>query len=259
MAPLQRSSRTILQVEDVAKRFGRGRARMTALQPLTRTFENTERWGVIGESGSGKSTLARILVGLEQPSSGAVYWNGRNLSGLAHSEIREFRRQVQYIAQDTSSSFDPRRSLLDSLVQPTRRLAGLNQADAEARAFDVLATLGLDERAATGRPVDVSGGQRQRYAIARALVVRPSLLICDEVVSALDVSVQGSILNLLMDYCRDNNAGIIFVSHGIPATAFAAERLIVMRRGYVVEDGTTRQLVDSPEHRYTRTLMAATR
>lgn len=251
------SREVILECDLLSKNYGGKRSGNHAVFPLTRMFTSRRRYGIIGESGSGKSTVCRMLVGLERPSSGRVLWNGRDITNLARSEKRQFRTEVQHIAQDTSSSFDPRRTLLDSILQPIRRLTDLAERDARARAADTLRLLGLDPRTAASFPADVSGGQRQRFSIARALVVRPSVLICDEVVSALDVSVQGSILNLLTSYCSEYSAGIIFVSHGIPATAFVADQLLVMRSGEVIEAGTTTEVLGRPQHSYTQELLAA--
>ncbi|GAA4711350.1 ABC transporter ATP-binding protein [Phytohabitans rumicis] len=254
---MRKANYTLLQAEELAKAYGHGRSKVAALLAFTGEVDSNGRVGVIGESGSGKSTLSRLLVGLERPSSGAVFWNGRNLASLTPREWRGFRKEVQYIAQDTSSSFDPRRSLLDSLLQPMRWLTDLDHGAALQRAEAVLTMLGLDIAAARGRPYDVSGGQRQRFAIARALVVQPSLLICDEVVSALDVSVQGSILNLLVDYCASNDAGLLFVSHGIPATAFISDELMVMHRGAVLERGPVAEVLRAPADPYTAGLLKA--
>nr|MDT0659525.1 ATP-binding cassette domain-containing protein [Micromonospora sp. DSM 115978] len=254
---MSKATYVILQAEELTKVYGHGRSKVAALQAFSGEVASNGRVGIIGESGSGKSTLSRLLVGLERPSSGAVFWNGRSLASLIPREWRAFRKQVQYIAQDTSSSFDPRRSLLDSILQPLRWLTDLDRGAAMERAEAVLAMLGLDIAAARGRPSDVSGGQRQRFAIARALVVEPSLLICDEVVSALDVSVQGSILNLLVDYCASNHAGLVFVSHGIPATAFVSDELMVMHRGSVVERGPVAEMLRAPADPYTVGLLRA--
>jgi len=254
---MSKATYSILQADGLAKSYGHGRSKVVALRAFTGEVDSNGRIGLIGESGSGKSTLSRLLVGLERPSSGAVFWNGRSLASLMPREWRAFRKDVQYITQDTSSSFDPRRSLLDSIMQPMRWLTDLDRSAALGRAEAVLTMLGLDIAAAHGRPYDVSGGQRQRFAIARALVVRPSLLICDEVVSALDVSVQGSILNLLVDYCESNDAGLLFVSHGIPAVAFVSDELMVMHRGAVVERGPVAEVLRAPTDPYTAGLLRA--
>jgi len=248
-----------IQLEGVTREFGSRRARHVAVEPLDLRFATEHRIGVVGESGSGKSTLARILIGLDRPTAGTVWFEGDPLDKLlrdAQGRIR-FRRAVQFVAQDTTSSFDPLRTLLDSLVQPLRQLQDLTTEEATATALETITELGLPEELAHRRPAQVSGGQRQRFALARCLVVRPRLLICDEVVSALDVSVQGAILNLLKRYCAEQDAGLLFVSHGLPATAFIADELMVMHHGAVVERGSTARVLAAPDHSYTRGLLAA--
>lgn len=217
--------------------------------------------GTVGESGSGKSTLARMMVGLEKPTSGSITMDGREIS--SHLRIRgerhDTRRTVQFIGQDTTSSFDPLRTLRDSVRRPLMVLHGLDAESADARVDDVLRTLELSPAQADRYPGEVSGGQRQRFAIARGLVVEPRILVCDEVVSALDVSVQGAILNVLKKYCRTEKAGLVFVSHGLPATAFIADELVVMLNGRIVEHGTTEQVLGQPQHPYTVGLLRAYR
>jgi ABC-type glutathione transport system ATPase component len=238
---------------------GQGRSEHVAVDDFSLLVDETSRLGIVGESGSGKSTVVRMLVGLDHPSSGTVEFNGRATSHMRPVEQRAFRRVVQLVAQDTSSSFDPRRSLRDAVRRPAVKLLGLPNDQADAAVDRTLRELGLDPKLADRRPHQVSGGQRQRFSIARALVVRPRIIVCDEAVSALDVSVQGSVLNLLKRYCAVNGAGLVFVSHGLPATAFISERLIVMYRGEIVEEGPTEQVMFSPRHSYTRTLVAASR
>jgi peptide/nickel transport system ATP-binding protein len=200
-----------------------------------------------------------MLVGLDHPSSGTVEFNGRATTQMRPVEQRAFRRVVQLVAQDTSSSFDPRRSLRDAVRRPAVKLLGMPKDVADAAVDRTLLELGLDPKLANRRPHQVSGGQRQRFSIARALVVQPRVIVCDEAVSALDVSVQGSVLNLLKRYCATTGAGLVFVSHGLPATAFISERLIVMYRGRIVEEGPTEQVMFAPRHSYTQTLVAASR
>jgi ABC-type oligopeptide transport system ATPase subunit len=163
------------------------------------------------------------------------------------------------VPQDTSSSFDPMKTLRDAVRMPAMRLLGLDRQAADELVDATLATLSLPTALADRYPREVSGGQRQRFAIARAVVVQPRFLVCDEAVSALDVSVQGSILNLLKDYCESTGAGVAFVSHSLPATAFVANDLIVMNRGEVVERGPTLAVLDRPQHPYTAALLAAYR
>jgi ABC-type glutathione transport system ATPase component len=249
-----------VQFQDVVREFrGRGSARHVAVAGVSLLVDETVRLGIVGESGSGKSTVVRMMVGLDRPTSGTVEFNGRATSAMLPSELREFRSAVQLVAQDTSSSFDPRRTLRDAVRRPARNLLGLGMAEADAEVDRTLRELDLDVTLADRRPHQVSGGQRQRFAIARALVVRPKVLVCDEAVSALDVSVQGSVLNLLKRHCAEHDAGLVFVSHGLPATAFIADRLVVMYRGEIVEEGTTEQVLFAPRHPYTKRLVDAYR
>lgn len=250
-----------LRGTQIGKVFGRRSSRHVAVRPLDITITATTSVGVVGESGSGKSTLSRLLVGLERPSTGTITLDGRDIATMhAKAETeRELRRSVQYVAQDTFSSFDPRRKLRDALATPLRVLRGKTGADAEEQMVDTLHLLRLDPRFLDKFPHEVSGGQRQRFALARALVVRPRVLLCDEVVSALDVSVQGAVLNTIRAYCRDNGVGLVFVSHGLPATAFIADELLVMRHGEVVEHRPTPDVLAAPAHPYTASLLDAYR
>jgi peptide/nickel transport system ATP-binding protein len=244
-----------IDLEQVSRTFGRHHA----LREMSLTVESGRLVGIVGESGSGKSTLARLVAGLDRPTSGRVAFDGENLSRTLQSATgrRLFRSAVQLIGQDTTSSFDPRRTLRDALRQPAQRLLGLTRDEADARIDDLTASLGLRPGSVDRKPTELSGGQRQRVSIARALIVAPRLLLCDEVVSALDVSVQGSILNTLKRYCRETGAGLVFVSHGLAATAFLSSEIVVMRSGAVVEHGPVEQVMRRPEHPYTRALLDA--
>jgi peptide/nickel transport system ATP-binding protein len=251
-------------LDNVSKTFGPSRHRsVVALDDLSLSFESGgPAVGIVGESGSGKSTLARILAGLERPSSGTVSFNGVDLSGVLRGRSCRlaFRRAVQFVGQDTTSSFDPRRTLREAVRLPLMLLNGLDREAADRRVDEMLTLMGLSLDYADRRPHQVSGGQRQRFAIARGLVVGPRLLICDEVVSALDVSVQGSILNMLKRYCAESEAGLVFVSHGLAATAFISDELVVMYRGKVVNQGKTEGILHGEDvHPYTAMLLEAHR
>jgi peptide/nickel transport system ATP-binding protein len=248
-----------VQLDHVTRVYGSRRAPHVAVDDVSLLMDSSTSLGIVGESGSGKSTLAKMLVGLEHPSTGAARFRGRPIHALGRADLMDFRRSVQLIAQDTSSSFDPRRTLRDALRRPTQELMGMERAAGDEAVDSVLHRLEVDPRLADRRPHQVSGGQRQRFAIARALVVRPRVIVCDEVVSALDVSVQGAILNVLKRYRRDERAGLVFVSHGLPATAFLCDRLMVMHNGHVVEEGPTRDVVMHSRHEYTAHLIAAYR
>jgi ABC-type dipeptide/oligopeptide/nickel transport system ATPase subunit len=248
-----------LQAVDVVKEFGSRSHRHRALAGVSLSVPAGRRIGIVGESGSGKSTLSRILVGLETATSGTVEYQGNGVTGLLASPAGRiaFRRDVQYISQDTSSSFDPRRKLIDSVTAPLANLKNIRGDEARAIALETMRRMELDPALAERYPKQVSGGQRQRFAIARGLVVEPKVLLCDEVVSALDVSVQGSILNLLKRYCLDTGAGMLFVSHGLPATAFITDEIVVMNQGRIVERGQSQDVLTSPKDEYTAALVEA--
>jgi peptide/nickel transport system ATP-binding protein len=250
-----------LSAQGVRKEYGSRSARFTAVETVDFEITSTSAIGVVGESGSGKSTLSKMFVGLERPTAGRITFNGANIAQMLQfrSGRLDLRSSVQYVAQDTSSSFDPRRTLRDAVATPLRTLRGVTGSAAEDRIEVVLRVLMLDPRQLDRFPHEVSGGQRQRFSLARALVVEPRILICDEVVSALDVSVQGSVLNTLKDYCENRDVGLVFVSHGLPATAFVARELVVMRQGRIVERGETDQVINAPQHPYTVALLAAYR
>lgn len=249
-----------IQFTDVRKVFtGRSGVEHVAVDDVSLLLDSTSRLGIVGESGSGKSTLVRMLMGLETASSGSVEYQGRDVASLKKGELREFRRNVQLVAQDTSSSFDPRRTLRDGVRRPLLELMELSTKEADERVDQMLASLSIDPGLADRKPHQVSGGQRQRFSIARALVVGPKLIVCDEAVSALDVSVQGAVLNLLKDHCENSDSGLVFVSHGLPATAFICSELIVMYQGRIVEQGSVQQVIFASEHPYTQSLVDAYR
>lgn len=256
-----RGSFAEIDVGNLCKSYTARKNGHRAVDNLSLTVDTRTALGIVGESGSGKSTLVRMMCGLEKRTSGQVTFNGLDLEQMLSTPggRREFRSKVQYVAQDTSSSFDPRRTLRDAVRLPALRLLGMDRKSADERVDETLHSLSLNLALADRYPSEVSGGQRQRFSIARALVVRPRLLLCDEVVSALDVSVQGSILNMLREYRLDADCGLVFVSHGLPATAFISDEIMVMRSGTIVERGTTDDIVERPSDPYTEQLLEAYR
>lgn len=248
-----------VRLEGVTRHYGRGAARFTALHETSLDLTSTTSLGIVGESGSGKSTLAKIVVGLTPGSDGSVTVDGRSMGTLltGKTDRRWLRSRVQFVAQDTTSAFNPRHRLARSLVRPAVLLRGMDERTARREVDDVLDLLEVPTGMVDRYPGEVSGGQRQRFALARALVVKPRLLVCDEVVSALDVSVQGTVLNHLKDYCEEQECGLVFVSHGLPATAFLCRDLAVMSAGRIVESGNAVETLANPAHPYTQELVAA--
>ena len=251
----------LLEVSNVTRRYRLPRQALLAPAPVLTAVEDVslriapgETLGVVGESGSGKSTLARMVMAFEAPDTGSIRFRGNDPNALSRGELRRLRRDFQMVFQDPFGSLDPRRRVGWSVAEPLRAVGGDN---AEARVAEALDQVGLHPRDAQRFPHEFSGGQRQRIAIARAIVTRPALLVADEAVSALDVSVQAQILNLLMDLQDELGLGILFISHDLAVVASLCDNLLVMRRGRTVEAGPTAQVLRAPQSDYTRTLLKA--
>jgi ABC-type glutathione transport system ATPase component len=211
--------------------------------------------GVVGESGSGKSTLVRLLLGLDRPDAGTVRYRGRSVTAGRPRELRWLRREVQVVLQDPISSLNPRMTVGASVAEPLECLGV--EGDHRARVDEVLVAVGLDPAARDRYPHEFSGGQRQRVAIARAIAPRPRVLVGDEPVSALDVSVRAQILDLLRELVTDYQLSLVLVSHDLGVVAQLCDQVIVMHDGAVVEQGDTRQVLSRPQHPYSRALLAA--
>ena len=215
-------------------------------------------FGIVGESGSGKSTLARIALALDRPDSGAVKLEGRSLFDLSHRELRTSRAHMQMIFQDPYGSLDPRQRIGKIVAEPLAALRGATAAERRGRVAASLEAVGLRASDAGKYPHEFSGGQRQRIAIARALITRPKLVVADEPVSALDVSVQAQALNLMSDLQREAGVTFLLISHDLAVVAHICETTAVMFRGRIVEIGPTERLFAAPAHPYTRELVDAT-
>src|SRR5271166_5043706 len=215
-------------------------------------------FGIVGESGSGKSTLARIALALDRPDSGSVRLEGRSLFDLPRREMRSLRAHMQMIFQDPYGSLDPRQRVEKIVAEPLAALGGAARAERRERVAASLEAVGLRSSDASKFPHEFSGGQRQRIAIARALITRPKLVVADEPVSALDVSVQAQALNLMSDLQRDAGVTFLLISHDLAVVAYICETTAVIYRGRIVETGPTERLVASPAHPYTRELVDAT-
>ncbi|TKA97139.1 ABC transporter ATP-binding protein [Cereibacter changlensis] len=227
-----------------------------ALKDVDLTLARGETLGLVGESGSGKSTLAQAVIRLVEPDGGEVTIDGGRFTGLSGQALREARRKVQIVFQDPYTALDPRQSVGDAIAEGPI-IHGLSRDDARTRALDLIEAVGLDRSAATRFPHEFSGGQRQRICIARALAVHPDLLIADESVSALDVSVQAQILDLLARMQRELQFGLLFITHDLRVASRICDRIAVMRQGRIVEQGPAAELFADPREDYTRELLSA--
>lgn len=254
------SERPILVVEDLVKHFaGRGAPRHVAVDGVSFHVDAGQALALVGASGSGKTTVARIVVGLETPTSGRVIVDGRerSFSRVATRERRARARETQIVFQDPYSSLDRRQTVGQAIVEVLRLHFGLRGAMLTKRTETLLESVGLDTSHARSRPAALSGGQRQRVAIARALAAEPALLVLDEPVSALDVSIQAQILNLLRDIQSETGMAFLFISHDLAVVRQVCSHVAVMRRGEIVETGSVSTILDHPEHEYTRALRQA--
>jgi ABC-type glutathione transport system ATPase component len=241
--------------------FAASSGEVRAVDDVSLAIDRGETLGVVGESGSGKSTLGRMLLRLIEPSSGAVTFEGHDVLAAHGGELRRMRRDMQIIFQDPFASLNPRMTVQQIVMEPFAIHGdGVPKSNGGRRqqASELMRAVGLDESALKRYPHEFSGGQRQRVGIARALALRPKFIVCDEPVSALDVSVGAQIVNLLAQLQRDFGLTYLFISHSMPVVRYLASRIAVMYRGKVVEIGETEQIVSRPQHEYTRTLLAAT-
>jgi oligopeptide transport system ATP-binding protein len=251
----------LLEVRDVRKSFRVPNAtkRLCALDGITLDLARGETLGLVGESGCGKSTLARTLLMLERPDSGTVTFDGVDPFSLRGKELLKFRRRVQMVFQDPYASLNSRMSAGDLIAEPWRTHKTLykTRRDRETRVRELLDLVGLRARDADRYPQEFSGGQRQRIGIARALALNPDVIVCDEPVSALDLSVQAQVLNLLNDLQQQLGISYIFISHDLSVVRHVADRVAVMYLGRIIENGPTEAVFERPNHPYTAALMSA--
>ena len=246
----------LLEVREAGVRYplARGRA-IAAVDGVSLSLGAGEIVGLVGESGCGKSSLARAILGLLRLASGQVLWEGRRIDSLPRREFRALRGEMQLVFQDPHACFDPRMTLAESVAEPLRALAAGVESARAARVESALEEVGLDREIGARYPHQASGGQLQRAGIARALIVAPRFMVCDEPVSALDVSVQGQIVNLLARVRRERGLACLFISHNLAVVARLAERILVMYRGRIVESAARAAIVRAPRHPYTRLLL----
>lgn len=242
----------MIRVENLVKTYG---GQVQALRGVSLEIRESETLALVGESGCGKSTLARHLLNLERPSSGQIWLGGKEISSLSQIEIA---RQIQMVFQDPSSSLNPRRRVRDLVAEPLRVQGGLTAKEIEARVDEVLLSVGLRPDMKDRYPHMFSGGQKQRIGLARALITGSRVMICDEPVSALDVSVQAQVLNLLLELRRSRGLSLLFISHDLSVVRYLADRVAVMYLGRIVEQGPAERIFNRPRHPYTRLLLDST-
>ena len=251
----------LFELSAVNRVYGRGAERVHAVRDVDLVVRDGERVGIVGESGSGKSTLVRMMAALDRPTSGTIRFRGRDIVGEPEKRLGDLRSSVQMVFQDPRSSLDPRMRIGETITEvlrsPLLRQRGDVPVDRDARLREVMTAVGLDPSLANGYPHEFSGGQRQRIAIARALAPKPDVLIADEPVSALDVSVRAHVLNLLHELVAEYHLTMLFVSHDLTVVRHVCDRVIVMRSGEIVEQGPIEQVYSDPQEPYTQQLLAA--
>ena len=257
-------SEPLLVIDHVSKQYRLPREHLLSAAPVVQALDDVSftlqpgrSLGIVGESGSGKSTLARLVMALEAPTHGRVILDGQDLHTLSPSELRRTRSKVQMVFQDPYGSLDPRRTVGQTVAEPLAVLHGASRSEQRARAAEALEAVGLRAADLAKYPHEFSGGQRQRIAIARALITRPKLIVADEPVSALDVSVQAQVLNLMQDLQDQFGVTYLFISHDLSVVDLVCDEVVVLQAGRIVEQGPPTRLFQQPEHPYTQRLLAA--
>ncbi|WP_308465090.1 ABC transporter ATP-binding protein [Rathayibacter soli] len=248
---------TILTVDHLDVAYGHGRKAFTAAHDISFSIKRGTTLGLVGESGSGKSTVGRAILGLATPRSGTITFEGNDITHASRKRRRQLASEVQVVFQDPRNSLNEAKRVGDILIEPLTATGAMSRADALNRARHLLDTVGLHATDAAKSPGDFSGGQRQRIAIARALMCHPKLVVCDEPVSALDLSVQAQIINLFRRLQAETEVAYLFIAHDLSVVRLLSERVMVMNAGRVVEEGPTEEVYTCPRDTYTKRLLAA--
>ena len=248
----------ILEVKHLKKYFKTSRGMLHAVDDVSFGIERGKTLGVVGESGCGKSTLGRTILRLIEPTSGEVWFEGKNVLRMNPFQMRHMRKEMQIVFQDPYSSLDPRKTIYQAISEPiVKHKLIRNKKDLENRVLELMETVGLAERLINTYPHELDGGRRQRIGIARALALRPKFIVCDEPVSALDVSIQAQIINLLRKLQRELELTYIFITHDLSVVNHLSDEIIVMYLGQIVERAPAEELFMNPVHPYTKALLSA--
>ena len=249
---------TFLRFENVSMHFDDAAGRVQAIDNISLSLARRELLGIVGESGSGKSTVAKLLTGLHLPTSGSILLDGKDITHTRGKERRALYTRIQMVFQDAPGSFNPRRTIGAMIGETICRLCTPDERDTSRRVAELLAEVGLPAAYADRYPHEMSGGECQRAAIARAMAVHPEILVCDEATSALDVSVQAKIIALLLHLQREHGMSLLFISHDLPLVSSIADRVLIMQNGRIVEQGETPRVLQEPRNEYTKNLLRAT-
>ena len=247
----------LLDVQHLKKYFNVAGGQLHAVDDVSFTLERGKTLGIVGESGCGKSTTGRAILRLIEPTSGSVYFEGQDIAALNKEELRKLRKDIQIIFQDPFSSLNPRQTVSQTIEEPLKIHGMKNKAERQARVRELMETVGLAERLANAYPHELDGGRRQRIGIARALAMNPKFIVCDEPVSALDVSIQAQILNLMKEIQRKNGITYIFITHDLSVVNHFSDDIAVMYLGRMVEKAPAEALFEEPLHPYTKALLSA--
>jgi len=248
----------LLSISDLHVHYAQRSARVfRALNSVSFDVMPGETVGLVGESGSGKTTIGRVILGLTPATSGRIVFDGEDITHASRRRRRDLAREIQVVFQDPYGSLNPTRTIGDTLAEPLLMDRTLSRTERDSRISDVLTRVGMPADAATRYPAQFSGGQRQRIAIARAVIARPRLVVCDEPVSALDLSVQAQVLNLLSELQKSMGLSLLFISHDLTVVRHVSHRTVVLYKGEIVEHGDSQAIHESPQHSYTRALLSA--
>lgn len=246
-----------LEVRHLKKYFDTPKGRLHAVDDVSFTIEKGQTLGVVGESGCGKSTLGRTILHLVESTDGQILFEGEDITHVNKKKLRSIREEMQIIFQDPFSSLNPRMSVRQTIMEPLILKGGLTKAQMEEKTLELMETVGLAERLADSYPHELDGGRRQRIGIARALALDPKFLLCDEPVSALDVSIQAQVLNLMMDLQEQRGLTYIFVTHDLSVVKHISNEIMVMYLGQMVEKAPSEEIFEHPMHPYTQALLSA--
>ena len=248
---------TILEVKNLKKYFGTPRGQLHAVDGVSFSLQEGKTLGVVGESGCGKSTLGRTILHLAEPTDGEIYFDGKDISKVKKSQWKALRDEMQIIFQDPMSSLDPRMSVSETIAEPLKLQKKLSRSEIGVEVKKLMDTVGIAERLKDSYPHELDGGRRQRIGVARALALNPRFIVCDEPVSALDVSIQAQILNLLQDLQEERHHSYMFITHDLSVVKYISHEIAVMYLGQLVEKASSEELFDNPLHPYTQALLSA--